>query len=96
MRTFVFTDGLVAAYDAAADRWETLAVAQTSPDGFGYGPQNRLGHWMAYDPVNERLVVAGGQYRTADGWVAADDVWAFDPATREWTQLLARSRPEAQ
>jgi hypothetical protein len=95
-RTVVFTDGLVAAYGAAADRWETLAGGQTTPDGYGYGPQHRLGHWMVYDPVNERLVVAGGTYRTADGWVGRDDVWAFDPATREWTQLLAPSRPEPQ
>ena len=91
LRTVVFSDGLVGAYDATADRWETLFGSSTC---CGTGPQNRLQPAMVYDPVNERLVVAGGEYRTADGLVLADDVWAFDPAPRTWTQLVAPSRIE--
>lgn len=91
LRTVVFSDGLVGAYDATADRWETLYGSSTFPET---GPQSRLLPAMVYDPVNERLVVAGGEYRTAEGWVRADDVWAFDPATRAWTQLVAPSRIE--
>lgn len=90
-RTVVFSDGLLIAYDAAADRWETLS----RPVGrrMGNGPLHRLGHGIVYDPVNERVVVYGGSYRTADGWVKADDVWAFDLPSGEWIQLLAPSRP---
>ena len=91
LRTVVFSDGLVGAYDATADRWETLYGSSTFPET---GPQNRLLPELVYDPVNERLVVAGGEYRTADGLVLADDVWAFDPAPRTWTQLVAPSRIE--
>ena len=81
------------AYDAAANRWEIL------DDGFdprrgedlGTGPTSRLLHSMVDDPVNERLVVCGGLYRTPGGWVTANDVLAFDPATGEWTVLLEAS-----
>jgi hypothetical protein len=45
---------------------------------------------MVYDPINERLVVYGGSVldRTPS---QTTDVWAFDVATREWTQLVAQS-----
>jgi hypothetical protein len=89
-QTVVFSDGLVIAYEASADRWETVnGTARCC----GYGATNRLGHWMAYDPVNRRLVVYGGSVRTATGWVEADDVLAFDPATGAWSQLLAPGTP---
>jgi hypothetical protein len=92
-RTIVFGDGKVIAYDAAADRWETL-VDGAGFGAFATGRTARLGHWMVYDPVNDRLVVYGGDYRTqADGyWVQADDVIAFDLATRQWTVLLEASQ----
>lgn len=93
-RTVVFSDGYLAAYDAVADEWETLLTEPSGPDGMPLGPRARLGHWMVYDALNERIVVAGGQYRTKEGWVRADDVWGFDPAKEEWVQLLAPSRVE--
>jgi hypothetical protein len=89
-RTVVFSDGLVIAYEASADRWETVSGTARC---CGEGETNRLGHWMAFDPVNRRLVVYGGQVRTVAGWVEADDVLAFDPATGAWTQLLAPGTP---
>lgn len=92
-RTVVFGDGFMIAYDATADRWEALYGEPMQGSKFGYGPLYRLGHWMVYDPLNERLVVYGGNYRTPDGWVKADDVWAFDLATNEWIQLLEPSEP---
>jgi len=51
---------------------------------------------MVYDPVNERLIVYGGNARVGpDGaWTAMDDVWAFDVSSGEWIQLLGRSEPE--
>jgi len=94
-RTIVFSDGLVIAYDAASDRWETLFDADlAAPDGGAAGTA-RVGHWMVYDPVNERLVVYGGWVKRQDDWVQveADDVLAFDPATRTWTVLLEPSIP---
>ena len=86
-QSVVASYGRVIAYDAAASSWEILV-----PGGLPGDSTRRWGPWMVYDPVNRRLVVYGGQYGTSDGtWVQADDVLAFDPATREWTVLLAAS-----
>lgn len=95
-RTIVFSDGRVVACDAAADRWEILVEGFVPGQSGAWptGPTARLGPSMVYDPVNGRLVVYGGQYRTSDPnnlWVQADDVLAFDPATRQWTVLLEAS-----
>lgn len=94
-QTIVFSDGLVIAYHAASDRWETLYETDPAmPDEWTAGTA-RVGHWMVYDPVNERLVVYGGWARRLNDWVQveADDVLAFDPATRTWTVLLEPSEP---
>jgi phage baseplate assembly protein gpV len=96
-QTVVFSDGQVVAYDAAADRWETLDLRPVSHGQ--HGPAYRLYHSMVYDSLNERLVILGGWYRTdatGNAGVAGDDVLAFDPATRTWTDLLAPSTPYAQ
>jgi hypothetical protein len=88
-RTVVFSDGYLIAYDAVAGRWETRYGEPRTRNG----PVSRLGHTIVYDPVNERIVVYGGGFRTPDGWVKTDDVWAFDLSTDSWTQLLAPSEP---
>jgi hypothetical protein len=80
----LFSDGTVAVYNASENEWRELFGGR----GLGNGPLQRLGFAMAYDPVNQRIVVTGGQYRTQDGWVPGDDVWAFDVATAEWLRLL--------
>ncbi len=85
------------AYDASADRWESLwssprALFAQGPDTLASDPGPRLHHWLVFDSVNERILVAGGE-RDTGGWVAANDVWAFDTATRRWTELLAPSTP---
>jgi hypothetical protein len=94
-RTVLFNMGQVIAYDAAADRWETLYGPPS--DGCGIRPECRNLHSMVYDPVNERLVVYGGNVHTGavdpGWWGPSDDVLAFDTRTREWTVLLAASRP---
>jgi hypothetical protein len=94
-RTILFSNGIVIAYDAAADRWETLYAksSEDDPSLCATRPECRMNHSMVYDPVNERLVVYGGNVHiAADPWMAAsDDVLAFDTRSREWTVLLAAS-----
>jgi hypothetical protein len=94
-RTVLFSLGYVIAYDAAADRWETLYGPAS--DGCGIRPECRVQPSMVYDPVNERLVVYGGNVHTGaespGWWGPSDDVLAFDTRTREWTVLLAASQP---
>jgi hypothetical protein len=86
----VFSDGRIATYDASAHEWEVLFGDPYRPGG-GTGPFHRLEFAMAYDPVNERVVVTAGDVRTRDGWANPDDVWAFDVGTGEWLRLLAPS-----
>lgn len=89
-RTLVYAEGRVLAYDAAADApWEVLFEA--GPTSRRY---DRSAPGVAYDRVNDRLVVFGGRIRDPDspeGWSETDDVIAFDPVSRTWTELLAPS-----
>jgi len=88
-RTVVLIGGNVFAYDAAADRWDTLygsgaadasdAVASVNAAA---GALARESWSMVSDPLNGRLVVPGG---------AGGAVLAFDATTREWTVLLEPS-----
>jgi len=78
-RTVVFGNEGVAAYDATADHWDYLNGGddgQASVE-FGFGLPSG---WSpdTYDPVNGRLVGLGG----------GNGLWAFGPATRQWTVLL--------
>jgi hypothetical protein len=95
-RTVLFSKGYVIAYDATADRWETLYGPAS--DGCGVRPVCRVQESMIYDPVNERLVIYGGNVHTGavdpGWWGPSDDVLAFDTGTREWTVLLEASAPE--
>ena len=91
-RTVLFSEGQVIAYDAAADRWETLYGTFNWPNACGVRPECRVQPSMVYDPINERLVVYGGNVHTApEWWGPSDDVVAFDTRTREWTVLLEAS-----
>jgi hypothetical protein len=91
-RTVMLGQSHSAAYDAAADRWETLWAAPSDggddPGGCGTRPECRLGRAMVYDPVNGRLLVYGGEYWTTCAWEMADDMWALDVASRSWTLVL--------
>ena len=95
-RTVMLGQGHSAAYDATADRWETLYEGSTSEDRWPrVAPARNAASctFMVYDPVNERLVVYGGFVPTAaEAEVYPDDVLAFDTRTREWTVLLEPSR----
>jgi len=98
-RTVMLAQGQSAAYDATADRWETLYVGTPWDEqgACGSRPECRTMPHLVYDPVNERLVVYGGRgtvYLSADmPRVYPDDVLAFDTRTREWTVLLEASQP---
>jgi hypothetical protein len=97
-RTVMLGQGHSAAYDATADRWQTLSSWTSSEDwgtvACGVHPECRQGEGMVYDPVNERLVVYGGAAIAGpggEGGTAVDDVLAFDTRTGEWTVLLEAS-----
>jgi len=91
-RTVLLGQGHSAAYDATADRWETL-YAEDPLAGCGSRPECRQMPFMVYDAVNERLVVYGGSFWTGSDWVSPDDWLAFDTRTREWAVLLEASQP---
>jgi len=78
------------AYDAAADRWETLfeTPSEDQPGACGTRPECRMGHGTVYDAMNERLVAYGGMVYTTCTWESPDDMWAFDMATRSWTLVV--------
>jgi hypothetical protein len=92
-RTVLFSSGRVIAYDATAHQWH---VVFDSPLGTDEEPSpgdvsHRAGVSLVYDPLNERVISVGGTRRSADGGTVADDVIAFDLATRTWSELLART-----
>lgn len=92
-RTVVRIGSNMFAYDAAADRWDTLygpgapdtsdAVASSNAAA---GALARESWSMASDPVNGRLVVLGG---------AGGAVLSFDTTTLAWTVLLEPSELQA-
>jgi hypothetical protein len=43
---------------------------------------------LLYDPLNERIIMLGGNVWVADAWIPRDDVWAFDTQAREWIELV--------
>ena len=80
------TIGVLIAHDARTQEWELLY--QAVPDR---GPFNRSYQVIAFDPVNQRLVMTGGEARMLSEdpfWEDRNDVWAFDTGTGEWIVLL--------
>ena len=89
-RTAVLIGGNMFAFDASADRWDTLygpgapdssdAVASANAAASALARES----WsMVSDPVNGRLIVLGG---------TGGAVLAFDATTREWAVLLEPSK----
>lgn len=54
----------------------------------GSKPQVRCLHTAASDRVNRRMIVYAGQRNGA-----LDDIWSFDLASRQWTNLTPTQRP---
>ena len=48
------------------------------------GPSERIGHAMAYDSKNNKIVLFGGM---DDNWEYLDDTWLYDLATNTWTEI---------
>ena len=64
------------AYDPATNTWAELNPVGTLP-------RARIQPAMAYDPSSGRLIMFGGFLSSA----AANDTWAYDPATNTWAEL---------
>ena len=56
------------------------------------GPLARHGHALVHDPVNGRVLMVGGEFRSgkdADNpWDEGTDVWAYDVDTNTWTMVV--------
>ena len=110
-RTWLFADTAMLGYDAGADDWvvaERGTPARPASMTLGdeaVDPTARVVSTMVVDPMNDRLVVIGGQVRPEGedpgGWIGenallpTDDVWAYQPASNTWTMLLAPSQAPA-
>lgn len=68
-------------YDLAGDSW-TLLVENSRPG-------TRYGHVAALDESRDRMIIFGGFQRNGASGRLEDvgDLWAFDLATRRWTEL---------
>ena len=74
----------VANLPGTAQGFNWLSVATSSPR-----PSARSGHRMVYDPVRARVILFGGS--NATGYL--NDVWEFETATRQWTNVTPPSGP---
>ena len=94
-RTVMLGQGHSAAYDATADRWETLYVgtpldSQRVWPPPGMPPDARHG----LRPGERAARRLRGLPPDGGTGVAPDDILAFDTRTREWTVLLEASRAQ--
>jgi hypothetical protein len=82
--TVILKCGVLALYDAGTRTWTTLLP-------LGLPVARREHHTLVYDPVNERVLVIGGQLSTADGVSRSDDLWACRLPSATWTLLVGAS-----
>jgi N-acetylneuraminic acid mutarotase len=69
------------AYDPAANSWAKLMPAGTTPLPL-------TGATLLYDPVTQRMLLFGGWNQSVpDSPNYLNYLWAYDPATNEWTVL---------
>jgi len=101
--SIAFSLGLMASYGVADGEWRTIepgpgwssgiTASQGADIGDQDGPLTRLGHRLLYDPVNERIVMLGGEARMGGTdpdkmWRDLADVWAYDIADNSWLNLV--------
>jgi hypothetical protein len=86
---YYFTGGLTAAYDVQNRRWRDLKPRQSPPPV--------LGGSLAYDPVNDEIVLFGGGHvaeRGSDGMVRGyTGTWLYDVSENHWHALETRVEP---
>jgi len=70
------------AYDLVADAWHQVEQQ-------GDIPEPRFAAAAAYEPVSGKMYVFGGFPGDPDQTEFLDELWAYDPATNQWTQLEA-------
>jgi M6 family metalloprotease-like protein len=57
------------------------------------GPSDRYYTAMAYDPVNEKILLFGGYNNNTDD--VYGDTWLYDPSTHSWQEMNPPSSPPA-
>ena len=67
-------------YDVAGNVWSEKAPSVS--------PSARYGHAMAYDPVNNKVVLYGGYNGTY-----LNDTWLYDVVKDQWTEIYRESLP---
>lgn len=72
------------AYDYRRDRWTELR-----PRG---APSPRMGHYMAFEPRTNRLVLFGG-FLSGFYEQVTGDTWIYDVATNRWQQTFPQESP---
>jgi hypothetical protein len=70
-------------YDTVAGIWTTIDVQGAA------APLPRARSRAVWDENGNRFIMFGGRHRegTTGPYTFLNDVWAFDPATRSWTEL---------
>ncbi|MCW3978714.1 MAG: hypothetical protein NWF12_03100 [Candidatus Bathyarchaeota archaeon] len=58
-------------------------------------PSPRFGHRMAYDPMNERVLLFGGAI-WENRYTFFDDLWSYDPSTNTWTEVEGGPGPSGR
>ncbi len=86
---YYFTGGLTARYDVTNERWKDLKPRRSPPPV--------LGGSLAYDPVNDEIVLFGGGHvaeRGPDGRVSGHTgTWAYSIGANEWRPLATAIEP---
>jgi hypothetical protein len=93
-RLVVMSGGVTAEYDGVEDEWTLYLNGEvTSDPTLMTGVPRKMSHAMVYDPLDDRVLLYGGDTWTgATGeWVPLDDMWAYAPASHTWQQVLASS-----
>jgi hypothetical protein len=86
---FYFTGGLTATYDVVKRRWHDLTPAHTPPPVVGGS--------LAYDPLNNEMVLFGGGHVTEKGpdgrLVGYTGTWVYRFADGDWHPLQLQVQP---
>jgi Kelch motif len=90
-RSVFVTLGVAAEYDARSDTWSLFMNGELAADATSWaGVPRTQGSAVVDDPVNGRLLMYGGVtwIKADEDWHAVNSLWAYDPATHQWTEVL--------